>query len=355
MKKASLPAGNSSPPELSVIIPAYNAQDFIACTIESVLSQSFTDFELLIVDDGSQDATREVIRQYKTDARLRLLEQSSNRGQPATRNHGIRQARGQYLAFLDADDISTPDRFEKQLQALKDNPALSGVGSLMSLIDHTGRIIRQIQDDYPRTPKQIACHVLANSPMAHPTVMIKTEAIRAFEYNESFRLAQDYELWSRMLPRHQFMNLQEPLTLYRQHTGQVGQAQINRQTAARLAVQQRLLENLQMHPSQQDLIRHDCLFNFKDHHVVASRTGASLDIDYLQWARWWLEKLLTHNHELHLHPETELLAMVKKRWHHACRQARKNSPEPAIWWQRARFHIFCQRFKKSRQEDNFQS
>ncbi len=127
----------SAPPRVSVLLPAYNAEEFIVAAVESILAQTFTDFELIIVEDGSTDTTLSQIKNF-TDPRIRLIEHAQNQGFAASLNDAIAAAQGEYLARHDADDWSHPDRFAAQVAYLDAHPAVGLLGSWYAKIDEAG-------------------------------------------------------------------------------------------------------------------------------------------------------------------------------------------------------------------------
>ncbi|MCY3864790.1 MAG: glycosyltransferase family 2 protein, partial [Chloroflexi bacterium] len=123
-------------PLVSVVMPVYNREIFVAEAIESILEQTFSDFEFVIVDDGSQDRSPEIIRQYeRRDDRIRFLAFKQNKGKAAAKNFGIEAAQGQYIAGMDSDDVSLPQRLEKQVEFLRANPDIGVVGTRARLTD----------------------------------------------------------------------------------------------------------------------------------------------------------------------------------------------------------------------------
>jgi glycosyltransferase involved in cell wall biosynthesis len=210
-------AEDSFDPQISVVMPVYNAQEFLAPAMQSILDQSFDDFEFIIIDDGSTDATAAIISQQSgRDSRIRLLRQE-HAGTTAALNHGIREARGKYIARMDADDISLPDRFEKQVSFLEDHPEMCAVGAWTLRIDQDGDplCVKQWHTDHAEI---VAWLEKGLQGLPHPTAMIRTEAIhRIGGYCEEYPLAQDLDLWLRLSETAKLANLPEVLLKYRHH------------------------------------------------------------------------------------------------------------------------------------------
>lgn len=198
---------------------AYNAADFIAASIESILKQTYPHFELLIVDDGSTDNTVEIIRSF-SDARIRLIQNDGNKGQPFTRNIALTEAKGEFLAVLDSDDIAFPNRLEVQLQHFLDRPRLAVLGGMAHVIDKHGQ--RTGQDMIPIC-ESVVLHtaLLFHNSFVHPTVMIRISAFRDVGGYPEHPVAQDYALFSRIALKYEVDNIPEYLGEYRLHDNNI--------------------------------------------------------------------------------------------------------------------------------------
>src|SRR5262245_55227910 len=133
----------SESPKVTVVIPVYNREKYVAAAIESILAQTFSNFELLVIDDGSTDGSREVIQSFR-DLHVHLVCNETNLGIPRTRNRGIQRAHGEYLAFLDSDDWAYPERLGKQVAFLDSHPEHAAVGAWVAWMDETGRPLRRV-------------------------------------------------------------------------------------------------------------------------------------------------------------------------------------------------------------------
>lgn len=205
-------------PKISVIMPAYNAEKYIAEAIESILGQTFGDFEFIILNDCSTDRTEEIIRSY-TDSRIVYLKNEQNMGVAATLNRGLSVAKGEYIARMDADDISLPERFEKQVAFLDKDPAVAVLGTGLERFDASGSLgILQPATD----PEQMHIDLLFSCGLAHPSVMMRASAVRELGgYDLAFEGLEDYELWCRVARKYQVTTLPEVLLRYRIHSAQV--------------------------------------------------------------------------------------------------------------------------------------
>lgn len=202
---------------VSIIIPTYNRAHLLPRAICSVLKQSFHDWELIIVDDGSTDDTEEVVRDF-SDPRVRYIRHDTNRGAPAARNTGIRAARGRYIAFLDSDDEWLPEKLEKQLKIFETSDA--DVGAV-----YTGAIFVEEESGRkrikaPRVKGWILTEEMAYNPVGSTSrVMVKRECIDECGYfDECLPCHEDWDMWIRIAQRYKFDYVAEPLVRYFEHS-----------------------------------------------------------------------------------------------------------------------------------------
>lgn len=199
-------------PTVSVILPVFNAASTVGAAITSVLRQSFDDFELLAVNDGSTDETADVLRKFD-DPRLRVLDRGENRGLISTLNEALSHARGEYVARQDADDESMPDRLERQVAAFAANPSLGVVGGSLRLRSDHG--VDAGTWSYPQAAAGARWQVLFKTPTPHSAVMYRRRlTIDNGGYSENHKYAEDFELWSRLVLVTEFANLPQPLVWY---------------------------------------------------------------------------------------------------------------------------------------------
>ena len=205
---------------VSVIMPAYNAEKYIAAAIDSILSQTFGDFEFIIINDCSTDRTEEIVLSYE-DPRIVYLKNDENLGVAKTLNKGLAAAKGKYIARMDADDISMPERLAKQVAFLEMNPNIAVMGTNVEIFNETGTICTGWS---ATEPEQMKVDLLYACGLAHPSVMIRTDAIRDLGgYDPEFNGLEDYELWCRVTEKHQITTLPDILLRYRIHGSQVTQ------------------------------------------------------------------------------------------------------------------------------------
>lgn len=195
---------------------AYNCEKFLAEALDSILQQSFSDFELILFDDGSTDNTENIIRKYAAkDSRITPIYNEKNLGLTVNLNRGIKLSRGPYIARMDADDISLPERFEKQVYFLDNNPDIDLVGTYAIDIDDLGKEIHLRM--MPLKHREIINLLPKANPITHSSVMLRKESFKKIDfYNEAYRIIQDYEMWFRAAEVGlKFENLNEVLLKYR--------------------------------------------------------------------------------------------------------------------------------------------
>jgi glycosyltransferase involved in cell wall biosynthesis len=218
---------------VSVAMPAYNAAATIAAAIDSVLAQSFPDFELIVVDDGSTDATAGIVRAY-ADPRVHLLQQPT-KGDSAARNRAIAEARGELLAFLDADDLWQPDKLALQVAQLRARPEVGLSYTAQTIIDGQGRAI----DSYGVKPAyrgRCLDALLRSNGLGLSTVLARTALVRALGgFDETLAHCEDWDLWIRIAERAELDYVDQPLTRYRFHPGNATR-NLDRLRAAQLRV-----------------------------------------------------------------------------------------------------------------------
>ncbi|MBC7830310.1 MAG: glycosyltransferase [Chitinophagaceae bacterium] len=209
-------------PMISVLMPVYNAEKYLALAIESILNQTFSDFEFLIFNDGSSDSSKEIIQSFK-DPRIKLFDYSTNVGYVGHLNHGIEVATGKYIARMDADDISLPERFEMQVRFLEKNPEIGLCGAWMCEFNGSDTSGKRIIYKYFADHEEICVKLLRHNSFAHPVVMIRRSILidNGLKYEVDYMPTEDYRLWVTLKKYTRFHNIQKVLLQYRQHTNQI--------------------------------------------------------------------------------------------------------------------------------------
>lgn len=205
--------------EISVIMPVYNGEKYLREAIDSILCQSFQNFEFIIVDDASTDRSLQIIQSYK-DKRIILLQNEQNRGNYPSRNRGLTIATGKYICVMDADDIAYPLRLEKQYKYMEDHPELLAIGTNF---DFSISSIRREKPLAAYTDLMIA--LLEDNTFLHPSLMIRTDVLRKIGgYDEKYVYSSDYELMTRLTLLGKVENLPDVLMMYRWHSSQISQS-----------------------------------------------------------------------------------------------------------------------------------
>jgi glycosyltransferase involved in cell wall biosynthesis len=206
-------------PEISVILTVYNGECYISKAIESILTQTFRDFELIVINDGSNDTTSKIIELF-SDPRIVYLQNEKNCGIAKSLNRGLCIAKGRYIAIMDADDISMPERFSKQFEFLENNPEIGVCGTWINVIDTAGNLVDNCR--YPVSSKVISYLLLFYNCIANPTTMYRKKIVMDVgNYNTEFIASMDYDLWTRIIGHYKFSNMPEFLLDYRIHGGNI--------------------------------------------------------------------------------------------------------------------------------------
>ncbi len=216
---------------ISVVIPAFEARDDLPMSLSSILAQTFEDWECIVVDDGSRVRVNDVIDAAR-DPRVRLVRHEANQGRGAARATGLREARGELIAWQDADDWSFPNRFERQMAALRAEPRAMFVGTAITVADASERCVG-LRCDLQSGTRFLA--PLEPPPVAHPTLLFRAEVLEHVAVDSHYRTSEDHAFLSEALRRFPFTNVSEPLYCYREMQSQSAQKYVS-STRARLQV-----------------------------------------------------------------------------------------------------------------------
>lgn len=201
-------------PLISIVMPVYNAQRFLPRAVESILTQTFKDFELVAVDDASTDKSLEILKKYQNkDNRIRIIQNNSNLQIALSLNRGVGEARSDIIARMDADDISLPERLETQYKYLKSHPKVAIVGANIIVIDENEKQIST--REYPEKTNELKKIMFKYSPFAHPVVMFKKKAFEEFGgYDVTKVPCEDIDLWFKLGSKYEFATVQEYVLKY---------------------------------------------------------------------------------------------------------------------------------------------
>lgn len=227
----------NSEPLVTVLMPVYNGAKFLREAIESILNQTFTNFELLIINDGSNDSSEEIILSYE-DSRIVYVKNEHNLKLIATLNKGLELAKGKYIARMDADDISVLSRLEKQVRFLEGNPAIGLLGSAFEIIG------KEIKNSYPVADDDIRLTMLFLNSFLHSSVLFRRELCLTnnLYFNKKYIHAEDYKLWTELMFKTKVSNLDEVLVKYRVHDNQISHIHSKEQIEGTQKIQKEYLE-----------------------------------------------------------------------------------------------------------------
>jgi glycosyltransferase involved in cell wall biosynthesis len=292
-------------PLVSVILPVYNAETYIAEAIESILTQSYKNLELILINDGSTDRSLDIMQSY-ADIRIQIISRE-NRGLVASLNEGIMKAKGKYIARMDADDISLPKRFEEQVAFLEMYPEVGLCGTAVIIFGDKikGKIWR-----LPQSDNRIKSELLFSSALAHPTVMMRRELIEKYGlfYDPAFQHAEDFELWTRFAEYTDIANLPEPLLKYRVLENSVSRAadrEVEQRYAIMKKIPDRYMQKLKIERNEsQRWLHFNLSTNMRMQEVV---------IDFESLNRYF-SLLLTANEKIGYFDSIALKKVLGKKW-----------------------------------------
>ncbi len=307
-----------------MVIPVYDRAHHIGQAIDSILAQSLRDFELIVVVDGSSDETSEAVARIR-DPRIRLVRNTRNRGVPQTRNQGLQEARGEYLAWLDSDDLALPQRLQSQADFLDRSPEIALVGSWAGTASESGGW-RPRYSVMPTQPEEVGARLLLRRPILPGSVMGRTEILKEVGYREDIPVCHDYEQFVRLFERHGLANLPRMLVRRRFHSGRATRenaenAEKKMRMNQRIAARQ--IEALGVDASPEDLDRHFHLprLNVRD---------ATPDLGFLEWAEDWCRRLAQANDARPIYEPRFLRRTLARAWLEACLYGATTSPAAAL-------------------------
>lgn len=292
---------------VSVVMPAFNVEPFIGSAIESILSQTYQAWELIVIDDGSIDATAQLVSDYQ-DPRIRLHSMSENQGLASARNAGLAKVRGSLVAWLDADDLSHPRRLERQVNALSRWPEVGMCGTWVQTFGSSPPMTWR----YPTDPDTVRCRMVFDDPLATSSTMMRRECLEGLAngFDSSMAPAEDYDMWERITRRWPAMNLGRTLTNYRLHASQTSIVNSESQVRAVLAIQGRQLESMGIKPTERELAIHL---------EIGVRWNFTADVGDVDEIAAWLERLRVANREAQSYPQSAFMRVLEDRWNRVLR------------------------------------
>lgn len=294
-------------PRISVLLPVYNGQRYIRAAIDSVLSQTYRDFELLVIDDGSTDSTGRIVNSFD-DSRIRLVKNKKRLKLSGALNRGLDLARGPYVARMDADDVSFPDRLEIQSAYLDRYPGLGICGS------HT-HVFGMKKWEIHRAPlgrNHVKAHMLFDNPFVHPAVMLRKGFFDRYglRYNGDYYPTEDYELWSRALNYFPGDNIDRVLLKYRLHAASMTRSDWNKMDEKATRIVGRILDN-------SDVVLTDIELEF--HRSIGRETSCTFDSrDDIRRGENWFLHLCEVNREKRFVSRSALGDVTADAWFRLC-------------------------------------
>ncbi|MCL4352886.1 MAG: glycosyltransferase [Patescibacteria group bacterium] len=300
-------------PKATVLMPVYNGQKYLKEAIGSILSQTYRDFEFLIIDDGSTDNTIRIIRGF-SDSRIHLVKNEKNLGLPRTLNKGIKLAKGKYIARMDSDDISFSNRLAVQVDYMDRHPNIDICGTT-AVSSHNSKSVRVV---LPNDSEYLRARLLFRTSFIHSSVILRKESLvgNNLFYNPSFRFAEDYELWSRCWQKLRFANIPNALLFYRVHDEQ--RSQDVRHSRVISQIRERMLEELDIYPSRADMEIHDDL----------ATNSSKIERAVIVNAERWLLGLKSANDKKHFVSKIAMARVLEEQWFALCS---RGVPALGLW------------------------
>tara|TARA_B100000315_G_C14583645_1_gene591808 strand:+ start:1615 stop:2646 length:1032 start_codon:yes stop_codon:yes gene_type:complete len=301
-------------PKVTVLMSVYNGERYLREAIDSILNQTFTDYEFIIVNDGCTDSSRDIITTY-SDRRICLIDNERNIGLTKSLNKGLKKANGEYIARIDADDISLPQRLEKQVTFMRKNPKVSVCGGWVIYFGTKKENIIKL----PSEANEIKASLFYKNELYHTTVIFRRELQNKEKvfYNEDYLRAQDYELWSRLSHSSKLRNINEVLAKYRTHRNTVFKTDEEGQLRDANRVRITQLKKLIFEPTKDEIKLHLSLLNQEEIYSLGN-------IDKIEY---WLIKLLKHNDKRKVFNKYLFDNLITKYWFFACNNSTVNGPE----------------------------
>lgn len=296
---------NNTTPLISVLMPVYNGEKYLREAIESILNQTYQNFEFIIINDGSVDATESIILSF-SDNRIRYIKNEINLGLIQTLNNGFASAIGKYVARMDADDISLPNRLKHQLEFMLLNPEVGVCGCDYN--QFSGSVKKHHSAFYQHD--EILGYMLFNSSVIHPSLLIKKVVLQNFTpiFDSNYKHAEDFELWAKLVFKTKFSAIQSTEFEYRLHKGQVTTVHKTEQINSANKVRKTILQKAGFIFSENELAIH-CK-------IGSSQLFTS--IVELQNVENWLKNILAQNQTLKIIDESVFNNIIGKQWYDSC-------------------------------------
>jgi glycosyltransferase involved in cell wall biosynthesis len=299
---------NTPPKKLTAVMSVYNGEKFLSKTIASVLAQTYADFELVIIDDGSSDKSAEIINSYAAkDKRIRALKNEKNMGIVYTRNRCFNESNSEYIAIFDHDDISLPTRLNEQINFLESHPDFGLIGSWVEQIDENDRPNGVIwKNNIP--PEEIPIFLLFVNYFAQSSVMIRKKFLPEPPYRDEFIFSEDYDLWIRIAEKSKVWSLPKILVKYRLHSTNILKTKRDQSNKAVTEIQKLQLKKLEIDPTDEELIIHRTNYTYNGNNIN----------EFLKKRQAWLKKIKQANSACKIYNEKIFSHVISKLWLVGC-------------------------------------
>ncbi len=267
-------------PLVSIVLPVYNGEKYLAESLDSVLAQTYQNWELVIINDGSTDGTENLILRYP-DKRIKYLPNDGNKGIIFSLNRGLQESGGEFIARLDADDIALPFRIEKQVEFLLENQDYAMCGSYFQTIDSKGGHLKNVE--FPANNRDARSFLLLHNCFCHSAIMMRSNIAKELKYDEKFQVCEDYDLWYRISRTGKVLNLPVFATLYRVHDNNMSTKKSEIMFAHVNKINIRILDDLGIKYSQTELDVHS--------NALSYNSSFFRDSDSIQILENWILKL----------------------------------------------------------------
>ncbi len=288
-------------PIVSMVMPVYNRAEYLKKSIQSILNQTFKDFEFIIVNDGSADNSIDIIKSFN-DPRIKIFENDKNRGIVYSRNRGLSEAKGEFISMFDSDDIAVPNKLEIQLDFLKNNPDFAMVGSWVRWIDEHNNFLKN-KWKLTAKPEKIPAIMLFRNYFVQSTVVIRKNAIPDGKYSEGFDIVEDSKMWFDVALKHKVANIQKYLVYYRVHSGNISDLNPKHFENSKKLFRY-IFKMLDIEPTDEELNIHYLIKNDKKIN----------DIEQLKKVENWLIKIAEANESKVLFDRKILRMVIFNRW-----------------------------------------
>lgn len=303
-KSVDIMVAQESSPKVSVIMPVYNGQDYLSQAIESILDQTFTDFEFIIIDDGSTDNSFKIIKSYN-DPRIVLIRNETNLKLIASLNKGLNLAKGKYIARMDADDISLPERLARQVEFMDEHPNIGVCGTWTELFGDCEQSFWR----FTNQSDAVKCMLLFGCCIVHPSVMIRRRIVETgLCYSPLYPHAEDYAFWVHIAQHYEVTNIPEILFKYRKTASQVSSKYAEQQIQTTLKIQREQIVALGIEPTEEE-----CHL-----HLAIGHSQFSPTISYANEVSAWFSKLKAGNACYHYYPEPAFSNYLRLFWTGVC-------------------------------------